>query len=335
MTVTELAQPMPLTIEDRGSPRRVTPGAIVVALVNNMPDPALEATEGQFAGLLAAAAGAREVRLRLVCLPEVPRAPETREGMAGRYFTVEDTLAEPPDALIVTGLEPRAPSLEDEPYWSRMCQLLEWAQRHTASSVWSCLAAHLAAQALQGVRRHRLPEKRFGVFEHPQLAAHRLLRDVDSPLLTPHSRWNDLPVEPLRAAGFEILSASPHNGADLFVHAGRSLLIGFQGHPEYQDTTLLKEYRRDVGRFLRGELPAWPRVPQGYFCEDALASLAAFRERAEPRRDPALIGQFPTQMLVKAVHASWRPAAVAIYRNWLEVLAEMRGRHRASITVPV
>lgn len=326
---------MPLTIEDRATPRRASAGAIVAALVNNMPDPAVEATERQFGSLLAAAAGARQVRLRLVRLAEVPRTPEVRERMARRYFTLEETLADPPDALIVTGLEPRAPALEDEPYWSRMCQLLDWANRNTASSIWSCLAAHVAAQALHGVRRQRLSEKRFGVFEHRDLAGHPLLRDVRSPLLTPHSRWNDLPVEPLRTAGFEILSASPENGVNLFVHPGRSLLLGLQGHPEYEDATLLKEYRRDVGRFLRGELPAWPAPPHGYFSADAMAHLTAFRRRVAALRDPALMAQFPTGALMKSVHASWRPAAITIYRNWLNLLAEMRGRRRASVSVPV
>ncbi len=334
MTVTKLPEPMPLTIEEPRETRRGA-DAIVIALVNNMPDPAMEATESQFGGLLAAAAGAREVRLRLVSLPEVARAPATLKRMAGRYFTLEEALTGPVDALIVTGLEPRTDALEDEPYWSRMCQLLDWAQRHTASSIWSCLAAHLAAQALHGVRRHRLPEKRFGVFEHPDLAIHPLLRDIERPFLTPHSRWNDLPIEPLRAAGFQILSASPEHGVNLFVQAGRSLLVGFQGHPEYEETTLLKEYRRDVGRFLRGEQTAWPGLPQAYFSQDALVPLAAFRERAERRRDPAMMAEFPIEALVKAVHAPWRPGAIAIYRNWLSVVAEKRGRRRASITVQV
>jgi homoserine O-succinyltransferase len=49
---------------------RVLPAArkaragLVIGLINNMPDAALEATESQFATLLAAAAGAQEVRLR-------------------------------------------------------------------------------------------------------------------------------------------------------------------------------------------------------------------------------------------------------------------------------
>ena len=44
----------------------------------------------------------------------------------------------------------------------------------------------------------------------------------------------------------------------MFVKQTRSLFIFFQGHPEYEETTLLREYRRDVGRFLRGQQPHYP-----------------------------------------------------------------------------
>src|SRR2546429_8228110 len=33
-------------------------------------------------------------------------------------------------------------------------------------------------------------------------------------------------------------------------------------YPEYEDTTLLKEYRRDVGRYLSGQQSYYPRLPQ-------------------------------------------------------------------------
>lgn len=318
---------MPLTIEDRGARRR-RDGALRVALINNMPDTALEATESQFGSLLAAAAGTLPVRLRHYWLPEVPRGAPALERIGRSYFPLEELLAEPPDALIVTGMEPRAPSLEEEPYWPRMVRLLEWAEAHTASSIWSCLAAHAAAQALAGVRRRRLGEKCFGVFRHDLLASHALLREVAPPLPTPHSRWNELPVEQLQAAGFEVLSASGGTGADLFVRTGRSLLVCFQGHPEYQDVTLLKEYRRDVGRFLRGEQPAWPSLPHGYFSEPGLAELARYRRAAEAARDPARFADFPLQALAAGLSAPWRPAATAIYRNWLAHIAAVRGRSR-------
>jgi homoserine O-succinyltransferase/O-acetyltransferase len=37
----------------------------------------------------------------------------------------------------------------------------------------------------------------------------------------------------------------------MFVKYNRSLFVLLQGHPEYDSATLLREYRRDVGRFLR------------------------------------------------------------------------------------
>ena len=47
-----------------------------------------------------------------------------------------------------------------------------------------------------------------------------------------------------------------------------SLFVFFQGHPEYDAVTLLLEYRRDVGRYLRRERDTYPPMPQGYFDEE-------------------------------------------------------------------
>ena len=322
---------MPLDIEPRGSHSR-SPGnaraQVTIGLLNNMPDPALEATEEQFGALLRAAAGPSTVRLRLSTLPELPRGPAAQERIDEAYWPLDELLGARPDALIVTGTEPRTPVLEEEPYWERLTGVIEWAEANTASSVWSCLAAHAVAQVLHGVRRRRLPEKRFGVYEHDLLAGQPLLEGLRAPLLTPHSRWNDLPVDELEAAGFTILTGSRDTGADLFLHAGRSLMVCFQGHPEYESLTLLKEYRRDVGRYLRGEQAAWPTLPHGYFNPEGLELIEAFRRRAQAARDPQRLGEFPMAPLAAGLEARWQPAAAAIYRNWLQFVAVAKERTR-------
>jgi len=193
-----------------------------------MPDAALEATEAQFSRLLRAASGLHTVQLRIAYLPEVPRAPEVAARIARDHWHVDDLLARSVDALIVTGLEPKAANLVDEPYWGRFVALLRWAQAHTASSVWSCLAAHGAVQHLDGVLRRRLAEKRFGVFEHTVHAGHALMADVASPLAIPHSRWNELPASELRSAGYSLLSYGPQTGADMFVKSA-GLAIAARG----------------------------------------------------------------------------------------------------------
>jgi homoserine O-succinyltransferase len=300
----------------------------VIGLLNNMPDPALEATEQQFGALLAAAAGPQLVRLRFSSLPQLARGPDARARIDSQYWPLEELLAQRPATLIVTGTEPRTPALEEEPYWEQLVRLMEWAEAHTATTIWSCLAAHAVAQALHGVRRRRLAEKRFGVFEHEVHGGHPLLEGMRTPLLTPHSRWNELPMETLAAAGFSVLSSSAATGADLFVHARRSLFVCFQGHPEYEPATLLKEYRRDIGRYLRGEQPDWPTLPHGYFSAEALQLIDGFRRRAEPARQPQLLGDFPMGALISGLTARWQPGAVAIYRNWLKYVAAATDRTR-------
>jgi homoserine O-succinyltransferase len=331
---------MPLEIE---TPARARPPAlhrhpaeavpIVIGLVNNMPDAALHSTEAQFSSLLGAAARTLPVRLRFSSFPELPRAAEARDHIARGYWPIDDLMADPPDALIVTGTEPRAPRLRDEPYWERSVALLAFAEEHTLTSIWSCLAAHAAVLNLDGIERRRLQEKRCGVYAHSVLAGHALLAGVSSPLSMPHSRWNELSPEALRAAGYTLLSWSAETGADAFARERRTLMLFFQGHPEYEDATLLKEYRRDVGRYLNSQQPHYPTLPHGYLTPEATAVLTHFRERAEARREAALLEQFPFATVAATLRNTWRPAAVAIYRNWLAWIAHARAPTRAAEAV--
>src|SRR5436190_6449963 len=112
-----------------------------IALINNMPDAALDATERQFRALLAAAAGSLDVHLTLYTLPEVPRS-EFGRRQVNRYSRIDDLWERQHDGLIVTGTEPRAQELTDEPYWQSLTTVLEWAEQHTCSTILSCLAAH-------------------------------------------------------------------------------------------------------------------------------------------------------------------------------------------------
>jgi homoserine O-succinyltransferase len=332
---------MPVEIEAYGAVRgtrrtnavrRARDSAITVGLVNNMPDAALESTEAQFSGLLQAAAGSRALRLRLTSFPELPRGREALAHIARSYWPIQTLLAERPHALIVTGTEPIAARLPDEPYWPRLAGLMDFAEEHTVASIWSCLAAHAAAEHFSGIARRRLPEKRCGVYLHGLLAGHPLLAGVSAPLAMPHSRWNELPLDALRAAGYEVLSFSPETGADAFVRRERSLMLFFQGHPEYEDTTLLKEYRRDVGRYLSGRQAHYPTMPHGYLSAEAKEVLDRFKERAHHERTPALLEQFPFAAVAAALGNTWRPAAVALYSNWLDFIGTARTRSAEEVS---
>src|SRR6185295_4347207 len=249
-----------------------TPTCIDIGLVNNMPDAALDATVRQFRALLGAAADDIVVRLKLFTIPEVPRTDFGRQQVSG-YSDISELWDSHFDGLIVTGAEPRAADLEDEPYWESQTRVLEWAERHTYSTILSCLAAHAGILHIDGIVRRPLDDKRFGVFECDRVADHPLTAAAPSRLQMPQSRWNEIPEEALLACGYRVLTRSDAAGVDSFVKQRKSLFVFFQGHPEYEAVTLLLEYRRDVARYLRGERDTYPLMPEGYFEEDTVRAL--------------------------------------------------------------
>jgi homoserine O-succinyltransferase/O-acetyltransferase len=292
-------------------------GAVIdVALVNNMPDAALDATERQFRALLSAAAPDLDVRLTLYSLPEVPRTEFGRQRV-GRYTDVDDLWNRRHDGLIVTGAEPQAADLKDEPYWGSLTRLLEWAERSTYSTILSCLAAHAGILHMDGIPRRPLGDKRFGVFECVRVCDHPLTAAPAGTLRMPHSRWNDVPEDALRACGYRVLMRSDEAGVDLFVKQRESLFVFFQGHPEYEAVTLLLEYRRDVGRYLRGERDTYPPMPTGYLDAETERALAALQARARHERSDALLADFPTAAAAARVTNNWRASAERFYGNWL------------------
>jgi len=295
------------------------PLCIDIGLVNNMPDAALDATERQFRVLLGAAADNLDVQLTLYTLPEVPRSELGRRQVA-KYSPIDELWRRHHDGLIVTGTEPLTGDLKDEPFWGSLTRVLEWAEHHTYSTILSCLAAHAGILHIDGIARRPLGDKRFGVFECVRVSDHPLTAAAPAHLKMPHSRWNEIPEEALLACGYRVLTRSKGAGVDAFVKQRKSLFVFFQGHPEYEATTLLFEYRRDIGRFLRKERDTYPPMPEGYFDEETVRALEALRERALADRREELLADFPIAQAVGKVMNNWRSAAEGLYRNWLGYL---------------
>jgi homoserine O-succinyltransferase len=263
-------------------------------------------------------------------LPDVPRTDAGRAHLGGGYRSIDDLWSNRLDGLIVTGTEPRAPSLMDEPYWGSLVKVLEWAQEHTASTVWSCLAAHAAVLHIDGIRRQALDEKCFGIFECASVSDHPLMAGVPARVRIPHSRCNELPEQALRSCGYTILTRSPEAGVDAFVKQRKSLFVYFQGHPEYDERALLREYRRDIGRFLRGERETYPILPRGYFDDVAADVLAAFRNEAQRDRREALLDRLPAGFLEARLNPMARPAVTRLYGNWLSYLSAQKEQRQVS-----
>jgi homoserine O-succinyltransferase len=299
--------------------------AIRIALINNMPDSALEDTESQFFELLDAAAGPLPVRLKLYSLPKIPRSDRGNGHLNSFYFGLDDLWNSRFDGVIITGTEPHQPDLRKEPYWSALADILDWAEENTASTVLSCLAAHAGVLHSDGIGRHPLDTKKFGVFDDRKVSDHVLTSGTSEPMRFPHSRWNEVREDALTSCGYSVLTKSAEAGVNLFAKKKKkSLFVHFQGHPEYGAGTLLKEYRRDVKRFLRRERPTYPNLPHGYFDAEATKVLDKFRETALAHPHEELMAAFPEVVVCKGLESAWHSAAHRVYRNWLQYVVSRR-----------
>jgi homoserine O-succinyltransferase/O-acetyltransferase len=305
-----------------------------IALINNMPDAALEDTELQFFELLSGAATDTKISLKLFSLPNVPRSDLGRQHLNHFYAGINELFSSRFDAVIITGTEPKRPDLREEPYWPALVEVLSWAENNTSSAVLSCLAAHAGVLARDGIPRTPLSDKQFGVFEYKKVSAHALTEGIADSLRMPHSRWNEVKTDALAACGYQVLTQSATAGSDLFVKQTRqSLFVHFQGHPEYGTRTLLKEYRRDIKRFLRGERPTYPSMPHGYFGPLASQLLADFEQKVLTNPGEQALADFPEVAVGATVQNSWQATAGTVYRNWLQYLQSKKAEQRADVAM--
>ncbi len=299
--------------------------ALEIALVNNMPDQALDATKAQFVKLLRAGAQNIPFRLRCYALSSVPRSETARRALSQSHEDIEALYARGADALIVTGSEPRADSLQDEPYWEDFARLVDWARVNTGSALWSCLAAHGAVLRLDGVTRRRAKEKITGVFACEVAENDWATRGAADSILVPHSRYNGLSQADLIRCGYHISSRSPAVDVDCFWRREPSLFLFTQGHPEYDADTLAREFRRDALRFLAGDSDCFPLPPRDYFSaktEMALGELKALAKFEDRLRLAQRLNEILGEMLGKDAPASaWWNDAKRLYRNLLVMIA--------------
>jgi homoserine O-succinyltransferase len=310
-------------MRSRGASYTADEEELVIGFVNNMPAAATRATEAQFRSLIDRAAQQYDVPVRFSILPSCTL--QEGEGLATdvNLEKVEFLRSTRIDGMIVTGTQPQAIAITDEPIWPSLARLVEWADENTISTIWSCLAAHAAAYHLDGLPRRRLSKKLSGVFECERASDHSLIDNIPERWHVPHSRYNGLDEEALLRSGYSILSYSPRIGADTIAKQYTSLFVLMQGHPEYSADSLLREYRRDVRRFLAGETKAYPEVPEHYFDPTTVAGLAALQNRSLRRPDLVLLAELDS-IIATPPASRWCDPAVSFYAQWLLHLIEQK-----------
>lgn len=259
-----------------------------IAVLVLMPAAARINTEIQFFRLL----GNTPLQIEPILLRFDDFMPNTlSDRLRNFYKPIKEVQAKGLDGLIITGanLETQKDSNQELPfkeiaYYNELLDLIDWARKKVASSMYCCLASHIVLNYFYDLKRKINNKKVFGIFNHTvdRSLEEDLTRGMNDIVPAPHARWGEISTNQLESesdlnvllsneqAGW--LIASGRNGKEVYV----------QGHPEYDRDSLIAEY---------------------------------FRDKEQGQEMP--LNYFPDNDENKAPVCNWKADASVFYRNWV------------------
>ena len=302
-----------------------------IGLLNMMPDAALKATELQFFRLIGDSNPIAQFYVHPFSLEGLPRGDEAQAHIDQYYERFDQIREQGLDALIITGANVVGPNLSQQPFWQPLIEVADWAYENVTSTLCSCLATHAVLEFRYGHKRVPQAKKKWGVFRHRLTASkHPLTVDINTRFDVPHSRWNAVHPQHFEQSGLRVLAVEEDDGC---VHLATSedgiRIVFFQGHQEYDTISLLKEFKREVFRFIDGELEEFPPFPQNYFSPFLQALLNEYRYNLRQARSSGEpIPDFPEHKIVSALENSWCDTADAVVGNWMGLIYQLTHKDR-------
>jgi homoserine O-succinyltransferase len=296
-----------------------------IGLLNMMPDAALAATERQFLRLIGESNPIAQLFVHPFTLDVLPRDNWSREHIEKYYDNFEQIKHQGLDALIITGANVIGPDLSREVFWESLIEVADWAHQNVTSTLCSCLATHAVLDFRFGQKREQQRAKKWGVFRHQVVdVSHPLVDDINSEFDVPHSRWNSVYPQQFRAAGLKILVTGDDGCVHLATSPDGFRTIFFQGHPEYDTVSLLKEYKRDVNLYIKGDLIDYPPLPENYFSDFNAAVCREYQGRIDRSlSQQSKVPEFPEHLLLKNLRNTWQDTASAVIGTWLGLIYQL------------
>ena len=265
---------------DRADTQDIRP--LRIGILNLMPNK--QETEAQ----LLARIGDSPLQIEPILITTASYRPKNvaNNHLENFYVTFDEAKKGGLDGLIVTGTPVELMEFSDVAYWDELVDIMDWAKQHIASTLYLCWGAQAYLYHNYQINKHKLPEKRIGVFLHNVLARNdNLTRDLDDEYWVPHGRNTEIQREDIvKHPDIDLLVDSDVAGVHLAATKDRTAVFQF-GHPEYLPETLKNEYDRDKDK---SDFKLNP--PRNYFVDD------------DDTKNPKV---------------RWRANAAIFYRNWV------------------
>lgn len=230
-----------------------------IAILNLMPKK-LE-TEAQLLRLLSNTP--LQVNIELLQTATYHAKHTSADHLLNFYKTIDDVKNEQFDGLVITGAPVEQMEFEQVDYWEELCRIMEWSKTNVFSTMHICWGAQAGLYYHYGIKKHELPQKMFGIFEHEVLMPkEKLVCGFDGTYFAPHSRHTaSNEDEILNCSKLNVISHSEEAGINLIASKDERQIF-ITSHSEYDRETLASEYFRDKNKGLPID------VPKNYFPND-------------------------------------------------------------------
>lgn len=223
-----------------------------VAILNLMP--LKEDTELQLLRKLSASG--KNIKITFVNVMSYKSKTTALEHMERFYSTFEEIKNKYFDGLIITGAPVEQMPFEEVDYWDELVKIMNWSEEHAKSTLHICWGAQAGLYYHYGIDKHLIPNKMFGIFEHKINDKNsKILSGFNDNFKAPHSRHTTVYKEDIeKVSELEIVSESDKAGVFIVENKDKNQLF-VTGHLEYAVDTLDKEYKRDLSKGLKIEMP--------------------------------------------------------------------------------
>ena len=252
-----------------------------VAILNLMP--LKEDTELQLLRKLSTSG--KSIKITFVKVSSYISKTTAPEHMQRFYSTFKEIKNKYFDGLIITGAPVEQMEFEEVDYWKELEKIMEWSETHAKSTLHICWGAQAGLYYHYGIDKHLIPNKMFGVFEHKiDDKNSKILSGFEEGFKAPHSRHTTVYKEDIeKVPELEVVSESDKAGVFIVENREKRQLF-VTGHLEYAVDTLDKEYKRDLSKGLK------INMPENYYQDN------------NPEENPVF---------------SWKENGDKIYSNWV------------------
>ena len=223
-----------------------------VAILNLMP--LKEDTELQLLRKLSASG--KSIKITFVKVSTYTSKTTAPEHMQRFYSTFGEIQNKYFDGLIITGAPVEQMEFEEVDYWAELKKIMDWSETHAKSTLHICWGAQAGLYYHYGIDKHLIPNKMFGVFEHKiDDKNSKILSGFEEGFKAPHSRHTTVYKADIEKVP-ELKVVSESEKAGVFIVENREKRQLFvTGHLEYAVDTLDKEYKRDLSKGLKIDMP--------------------------------------------------------------------------------